>query len=95
MATTASAPADDARGACRALSGFDESKYYAKGPEGDIAASRLAAAQALSAAAATGDKRYKPVAEPIRRAQLLLAQTFDVSKMKPDLTKARHACGNL
>ncbi|MGW3493518.1 hypothetical protein [Streptomyces sp. NPDC001020] len=95
-ATTASAPADDARDACRALRGFDESKYAAKGPEGDIAMNRFAAAGALSASAAAGDKRYKPLAEAIRRAQALHAQTFDFGKkVKQELTKARETCDDL
>jgi hypothetical protein len=95
-AATASAPADDARDACRALGGFDESKYVSEGPEGDIAVNRFAAAGALSASAAAGDKQYKPLAEAIRRAQLLHAKTFDFGKdVKRELAKARDACGDL
>ncbi|MEU6006915.1 hypothetical protein [Streptomyces sp. NPDC047453] len=94
--STANAPADDARDACRALSGFDESKYGAKGPEGDIALNRFAAAGVLSASAAAGDKRYEPLAESVRRAQALHAQTFDFGKeVKEELAKARDACGDL
>lgn len=94
--STANAPADDARDACRALSGFDESKYGAKGPEGDIALNRFAAAGVLSASAAAGDKRYEPLAESVRRAQALHAQTFDFGKeVKEELVKARDACGDL
>ncbi|MFF4758536.1 hypothetical protein [Streptomyces sp. NPDC001292] len=92
----ASAPADDARDACRALGGFDESKYGSKGPEGDIAMNRFAAAGVLSASAAAGDERYKPLAEAVRRAQTLHAQTFDFGKeVKQELAKARDACGDL
>ncbi|MGW3509958.1 hypothetical protein [Streptomyces sp. NPDC000994] len=94
--STANSPADDARDACRALSGFDESKYGAKGPEGDIALNRFAAAGVLSASAAAGDKRYEPLAESVRRAQALHAQTFDFGKeVKEELVKARDACGDL
>jgi hypothetical protein len=94
--TTASAPADDARDACRALSGFDGSKYGAKGPEGDIALNRFAAAGALSAAAAAGDDRYEPLAEAVRRAQALVQQAFEFGKeVKQELRKARGICNDL
>ncbi|WP_445526475.1 hypothetical protein [Streptomyces cyslabdanicus] len=91
-----STAADDARDACRALGGFDESKYGSKGPEGDIALNRFAAAVVLSASAAAGDKRYKPLAEAVQRAQTLHAQTFEFGKeVQQELTKARNACGDL
>ena len=88
-----SRPADDARAACQALDGFDESKYAAKGPDGDIALNRYAAAGALSASAAAGDAKYKPLAQAIRRSQDRHAMVFDFdAKVKKDLGEARRIC---
>ncbi|MCN9243675.1 hypothetical protein NGF19_23285 [Streptomyces sp. RY43-2] len=95
-AATGSAPADDARDACRALDGFDESKYISKGPESEIAVNRFTAAGALSQAAAAGDKQYKPLAEAVRRAQDLHARTFEFGKeVKQELATARNVCADL
>ncbi|WUH90181.1 hypothetical protein OG900_08730 [Streptomyces sp. NBC_00433] len=89
-------PAGDARAACRALDGFDESKFTAKGPEGDIALNRYAAAGALSTSAAAGNPEYKPLAQAIRRSQDRHAQVFDFdAQVKQDLAEARRICGTL
>ncbi|MFG1807775.1 hypothetical protein [Streptomyces sp. NPDC049040] len=89
-------PAGDARAACQALDGFDESKFAAKGPDGDIALNRYAAAGALSASAAAGDREYKPLAQAIRRSQDRHAQVFDFdAQVKQDLAEARRICGTL
>lgn len=89
-------PAGDARAACQALDGFDESKYTAKGPEGDIALNRYAAAGALSASAAAGNAKYKPLAQAVRRSQDRHAQVFDFdAKVKQDLDEARRICNTL
>ncbi|MFG3497787.1 hypothetical protein [Streptomyces sp. NPDC047928] len=89
-------PADDARAACRALDGFDESRYAAKGPDGDIAVNRYAAAGVLSAAAAAGDAAYQPLARAIRRSQDRHAQVFDFdARVRKDLAEARRICSEL
>ncbi|MFF2507551.1 hypothetical protein ACFVTY_29830 [Streptomyces sp. NPDC058067] len=89
-------PADDARAACRALDGFDESKYTGKGAEGEIALNRYAAAGALSASAAAGDTEYQPLAQAIRRSQERHARMFDFDeKAKKDLGEARRICKGL
>ncbi|MFH8738748.1 MULTISPECIES: hypothetical protein [unclassified Streptomyces] len=91
-----SAPAGDVRAACQALDGFDESKYVAKGPDGDIAVNRYAAAGALSASAAAGDAKYKPLAQAIRRSQDRHARVFDFdAKVKKELDEARRICKDL
>lgn len=96
-----SAPAEggaagDARAACQALDGFDESKYTQKGAAGEIALNRYAAAGALSASAAADDATYKPLAEAIRRSQLRHARVFEFdATAKGDLDKARKLCGDL
>ncbi|MFF0445161.1 hypothetical protein ACFYT4_01870 [Streptomyces sp. NPDC004609] len=88
--------AEDARAACRALDGFDESEYLVKGARGDIALNRYAAAGVLSASAAAGDAAYKPLAQAIRRSQDRHAQVFDFdAKVKKDLGEARRLCENL
>lgn len=92
--TAASTPAGDARAACQALDGFDESKYDAKGPEGEIALNRYAAAGALSASAAAGDATYVPLAQAVRRSQERHSQVFAFdAKVKQDLADARRICG--
>ncbi|WP_241518994.1 hypothetical protein [Streptomyces sp. CB03238] len=89
-------PAGDARAACQALDGFDESKYVAKGPDGDVAINRYAAAGALSASAAAGDATYKPLAQAIRRSQDLHAQVFGFNEeVKSHLREARRICEGL
>ncbi|MFI7006278.1 hypothetical protein [Streptomyces sp. NPDC050145] len=90
------APADDARAACRALDGFDAKKYGTKGAEGDIAVNRYSAAGTLSAAAAAGDSRYRPLAEAVRRAQNRQSRVFEFdATVKKDLEKARGICADL
>ncbi|CAG6392272.1 hypothetical protein NMG29_25575 [Streptomyces cocklensis] len=89
-------PAGDARAACQALDGFDESKYAAKGPEGEIALNRYAAAGAFSASAAAGDASYEPLAQAVRRSQDRHNRVFDFdAKVKQDLDEARRICGTL
>lgn len=89
-------PHGDASAACRALDGFDESKYTAKGSAGEIAMNRYAAAGALSASAAAGDAAYRPLAQAIRRSQNRHAQVFDFDeKVKKDLDEARSICKGL
>lgn len=91
-----SSPAGDARAACQALDGFDESKYTAKEPEGDIALNRYAAAGALSASAAAGNATYQPLAQAVRRSQDRHAQVFAFdAKAKQDLDEARRICRTL
>ncbi|MCX4825647.1 hypothetical protein OG883_38535 [Streptomyces sp. NBC_01142] len=93
---TESGPAGDARAACQALDGFDEAKYGAKGADGDIALNRYAAAGVLSASAAAGDAKFKPLAQAIRRSQDRHAQVFDFDEMvKKDLDEARRICKGL
>ncbi|MEU1787557.1 hypothetical protein ABZ553_17090 [Streptomyces sparsogenes] len=89
--------AGDARDACRALSGFDGAKYTAKGADGEIALNRFGAAITLSAAAAAGDDRYKPLAETMRRVQGQHARTFDFadSRVKKSLDEARRLCQDI
>ncbi|WP_177153867.1 hypothetical protein [Streptomyces sp. 2131.1] len=85
--------AADARAACGALDGFDPEKYTAKGPAGEVALNRYAAAGALSASAAAGDPKYKELAQTIRRSQERHAQVFIFdATVKKDLAKAREIC---
>lgn len=91
-----STPAGDARAACQALDGFDEAKYSAKGPEGEVALNRYAAAGALSASAAAADAAYEPLAQAVRRSQDRHARVFDFdAKVMQDLDEARRICGTL
>ncbi|MFD4721755.1 hypothetical protein ACFWOY_19965 [Streptomyces sp. NPDC058423] len=93
---TASGPAADARAACHALDGFDESKYAVEGPVGDIALNHWGAAGALSAAAAAGDARYKLLAQAMRSSQDRYAQAFKFSDdVKKELAEARRICEGL
>ncbi len=86
-------PAADARAACDALDGFDPEKYTAKGPAGEVALNRYAAAGALSASAAAGDPQYKELAQAIRRSQDRHAQVFEFdATVKKDLDRAREIC---
>ncbi|MEU8435217.1 hypothetical protein AB0F18_20285 [Streptomyces sp. NPDC029216] len=88
--------AADARAACEALDGFDAGKYTEKGPAGEIAVNRYAAAGALSASAAAGDAKYKELAQAIRRSQDRHAQVFDFdATAKKDLDQAREICRGL
>jgi hypothetical protein len=89
-------PAADARAACEALDGFDPEKYTAKGPAGEVALNRYAAAGALSASAAAADPKYKELAQAIRRSQDRHAQVFDFdATVKKDLGRAREICRSL
>ncbi|MFI0898118.1 hypothetical protein [Streptomyces sp. NPDC020983] len=89
-------PAGDARAACQALGGFEESAYGTKGPEGDIAVNRYAAAGALSAAAAAGDASYEPLAGAVRRSQERHARVFAFdAQARHDLDEARRICAAL
>ncbi|WP_262387038.1 hypothetical protein [Streptomyces sp. TRM49041] len=86
-------PTADARAACEALDGFAPEKYTAKGPAGEVALNRFAAAGALSASAAAGDAKYKELAQTIRRSQDRHAQVFDFdAAVKKDLDQAREIC---
>ncbi|MEU0665298.1 hypothetical protein ABZ508_13970 [Streptomyces lavendulocolor] len=86
-------PAADARAACEALDGFDPEKYTAKGPAGEVALNRYAAAGALSASAAAADAKYKELAQTIRRSQDRHAQVFEFdATVKRDLDQAREIC---
>ncbi|QEU97044.1 hypothetical protein CP970_02585 [Streptomyces kanamyceticus] len=88
--------AGDARAACEALDGFDETKYTEKGSAGEISVNRYTAAGAFSASAAAGDKRYEPLAQAIRRSQERHARVFDFdAAAKQDLDKARGICRDL
>ncbi|MGW6550343.1 hypothetical protein ACWGBV_08865, partial [Streptomyces sp. NPDC055051] len=88
--------AADARAACGALDGFDETKYTDPGPAGTIALNRYAAAGALSAAAAAGDASYKELAETIRRSQERHNMTFQFDEtVRKDLDRARAICDDL
>ncbi|GGY50417.1 hypothetical protein [Streptomyces omiyaensis] len=92
----AGTPAADARAACRALEGFDEAKYVDRGPAGETAVNRYAAAGTLSAAAAAGDPAYKELAETIRRSQDRHQQVFDFdATVRKDLARARALCADL
>ncbi|MBL1097360.1 hypothetical protein JK363_11865 [Streptomyces sp. 205] len=94
--TSGSGPAGDAHAACAAFDGFDETKWGAKGKEGDIAINRYSAAGTLANAAAAGDKRYKPLAEAISRSQNRYAQELEfTAKVKKDLDKVRGLCEDL
>ncbi|MEW2633823.1 hypothetical protein AB0903_19740 [Streptomyces sp. NPDC048389] len=88
--------ADDARGACDALAGFDESKYTAEGDEGLIALNRWTGAVTLSAAAAMGDSSYQPLADALQRASDRHMQVFEFDdRAKKDLATAREICADL
>ncbi len=89
-------PAADARGACAALDGFDETKYGTKGKQGEVAINRYYAANTLATAAAAGDKRYKPLADAIRGSQYRLADELEfTAKVMKELNKARGFCDDL
>ncbi|WP_432135247.1 MULTISPECIES: hypothetical protein [unclassified Streptomyces] len=89
-------PAADARAACAALDGFDPEKYAEKGPAGEIALNRYAAAGTLSASAAAGDPKYEELARAVRRSQERHARVFDFDPaVKKDLAKARQICRDL
>ncbi|MET9930943.1 MULTISPECIES: hypothetical protein [unclassified Streptomyces] len=89
-------PEADARAACRALDGFDPAKYTEKGPIGEIAVNRYAAADSLSASAALGDARYKPLAEAVHGSRQRFSMVFQFdATVKRDLDRARTFCEDL
>ncbi|MFJ4868398.1 hypothetical protein [Streptomyces sp. NPDC088757] len=89
-------PEADARAACRALDGFDPAKYTEKGPTGEIALNRYAAADSLSASAALGDARYEPLAEAVRGSRQRFSMVFRIdATVKKDLDRARTFCEDL
>ncbi|MGW3728296.1 hypothetical protein [Streptomyces sp. NPDC000851] len=93
---TGSSAGDDARGACDALAGVDESKLFTKGKAGEQALYRFAGAFDLATAAAAGDSSYEPLAEAITRAHNRYRQFFKVdTEAKRELAKAREICADL
>ncbi|MFI8307772.1 hypothetical protein ACIF80_31005 [Streptomyces sp. NPDC085927] len=87
---------DDARGACDALAGVDESKFSAKGRAGELAMYRFAGAFDLAAAAAAGDSSYEPLAKAVSRASNRHRQVFEVdAEVRKELAKARGICADL
>ncbi|MFD0312924.1 hypothetical protein [Streptomyces flavalbus] len=95
--TATGGAAADARAACQALDGFEESDYTVDGARGEIAVNRFAAATVLSAAAAAGDPEYKPLAQALREARDRHAQTFDLADatVRKPLRTARDLCADL
>ncbi|MFJ3981352.1 hypothetical protein [Streptomyces fungicidicus] len=90
----------DARGACDALAGLDESKLAPKAnvseQEREQALYRFAGAFDLATAAAAGDSSYKPLAEAITRAHNRHRQVFEIdAEVKKELVKARKICADL
>ncbi|MHC3451519.1 hypothetical protein [Streptomyces prasinus] len=87
---------DDARGACDALAGVDESKFSTKGKAGELAMYRFAGAFDLSTAAAAGDSSYEPLAKALGRARHRHLQVFEVdAEVKKELARARGICAGL
>ncbi|MFF9222153.1 hypothetical protein [Streptomyces viridosporus] len=91
---------DDARGACDALAGMDESKLFPKGKvreqEREQALHRFAGAFSLAKAAAAGDPSYEPLAQAITRAHNRHLAVFDVDAgVKKELAEARSICADL
>ncbi|WP_228973180.1 hypothetical protein [Streptomyces sp. DH12] len=95
--STAGGAAGDARHACDALEGFDESEVLTRGAKGEVAVNRLAAAVALSTAAAAGDGEFKPLSEALRRVRDQHARFADFSEpeVQKDLKAARSLCADL
>jgi hypothetical protein len=86
-------PASDAQGACAALAGFDESKYAAKGAEGEVALHRWSGAVVLAEAAAAGDPAHEPLADALRRAANRQRQVFEFdAQVMKELATAREIC---
>ncbi|MEV7672019.1 hypothetical protein [Streptomyces sp. NPDC088752] len=95
-ASAGGGPEADARAACRALDGFDPATYAEKGPAGEIAVNRYAAADSLSTSAAAGDARYKPLAEAVRTSRQRFSMVFRFDEtVKKDLDRARTFCEDL
>ncbi|WP_457456091.1 hypothetical protein [Streptomyces sp. TE5632] len=91
-----SSAGDDARGACEALAGTDESKLFTKGKAGEQALYRFAGAFDLATAAAAGDSSYEPLAKAITRAHNRHRQVFEVdAEVEKELAKARRICADL
>ncbi|MFI2506787.1 hypothetical protein [Streptomyces sp. NPDC018972] len=89
--------ADDAHHACDALRGFGEPEHTAERTEREIALNRLAAAVSLSAAAAAGDREFKPLAEALRRVQNQYARfgDFNEPEAQKHLKTARSLCADI
>ncbi|MFF1272452.1 hypothetical protein ACFVZC_03385 [Streptomyces marokkonensis] len=97
---TDSGAGSDARGACDALAGLDESKLLPQAEvreqEREQALYRFAGAFDLATAAAAGDSSYEPLAEAITRAHNRHRQVFEVdTEVKKELAKARRICADL
>ncbi|ALO98421.1 hypothetical protein SHL15_7413 [Streptomyces hygroscopicus subsp. limoneus] len=92
-----SGAAGDARRSCEALQGFHGSDLRADGAKRDIAFNRLGGAAVLSAAAAAGDREFKPLAEAVQRVQNRVARFADVSEpeAQKELKTARSVCAGL
>ncbi|MFC8918048.1 hypothetical protein ACFT5C_19985 [Streptomyces sp. NPDC057116] len=87
---------EDARGACDALAGVDESKFTAKGKAGEQMMYRFAGAYDLATAAAAGDSSYQPLREAVTRANHRFRLVFEVdAEVKKELAKARGICADL
>ncbi|MEG3628650.1 hypothetical protein [Streptomyces poriticola] len=86
----------DARGACSALAGLDESELATEGTAGDQAMRRFAGAYSLSESAAAGDSSYEPLAEAVTRAFNRHRQVFEVdAEVQKKLAEARDICAGL
>ncbi|WP_256923681.1 MULTISPECIES: hypothetical protein [unclassified Streptomyces] len=97
---TDSSAGGDARGACGALAGLDESKLAPEDKvseqEREQALYRFAGAFDLATAAAAGDSSYEPLAEAITRAHNRHRQVFEVDTgVKKELARARKICAGL
>ncbi|MFJ8075673.1 hypothetical protein ACIQ7Q_17455 [Streptomyces sp. NPDC096176] len=88
--------ADDARGACDALAGFEPSQFMKKGDKGLVALNRWNGAVVLSAAAAAGDPEHKPLATALRRAADVHAQPFEFDdRAMKEISTAHGICDDL
>lgn len=88
---------DDARAACDALAGVDESALIPKKSEDSQAPMlRFSAAYASSGAAADRDSAHQPLHDAIRKAQAIIASRFAVDdEAKGHLKTARGICAEL
>ncbi|MEU5080867.1 MULTISPECIES: hypothetical protein [Streptomyces] len=89
--------ADDARRACVTLESFDESADMDNDAQRNIAFNRLGGATALSAAAAAGDREYKPLADAVQQVlnHQMRADDFTDPGFRKDLKAARSLCDRL
>ncbi|MEV6806816.1 hypothetical protein [Streptomyces sp. NPDC051132] len=89
--------AGDAQRACVALQGFDESADMDDEATRTVALNRLAGAVVLSAAAAAGEREYKPLADALQRVQNQQVRFADFAEPGPrkDLQAARSLCARL